>query len=46
MNTYLTGNPLGSTAVKDLYDNASNIDDFVNGPEFAYPDRFNVARKS
>lgn len=46
MNTYLTGNPLGSTAVKDLYDNASNIDDFVNGPAFAYPDRFNVARKS
>lgn len=27
-NTYLTGNPLGSTAPKDFYDNASNFDDF------------------
>lgn len=46
MTTYNTGNPLGSTAVKDLYDNAENVDFFANGPDLAYPDRFNQARKS
>lgn len=46
MTTYNTGNPLGSTDVKDLYDNAQNLDDFSNGPEVAYPDRFGVSRKS
>ena len=46
MTTYATGNPLGSTAVKDLYDNAENIDFFVNGTELAYPDRFFQTRKS
>lgn len=46
MTTYATGNPLGSTAVKDLYDNAQNLDDLVNGPALQYPDRFGVARKS
>lgn len=46
MTTYGTGNPLGSTAPKDLYDNAQNIDDFANGQSLAYPDRFGVARLS
>lgn len=30
MTTYNTGNPLGSSAVKDLFDNAENIDHFEN----------------
>lgn len=30
MTTYNTGNPIGSTAVKDLYDNAQNLDYAVN----------------
>lgn len=46
MTTYNTGNPLGSTEVKDLYDNAQNLDVFSNGPDSAYPDRFGVSRKS
>jgi hypothetical protein len=32
MTTYNTGNPIGSTAVKDLYDNAQNLDVAVNDP--------------
>src|SRR5690606_36920697 len=28
--TFATGNPIGSTAVKDLYDNAENLDVAVN----------------
>lgn len=46
MTTYNTGNPLGSTEVKDLYDNAQNLDDFSNGQEVAYNDRFGASRKS
>jgi len=46
MTTYNTLNPLGSTEVKDLYDNAQNLDDFSNGQEPAYPDRFGTIRKS
>lgn len=38
--TYDTMNPLGSTAPKDLFDNAHNIDYFANGPEPFYPNRF------
>ena len=30
MTTYNTGNPLGSAAVKDLYDNAENFDTALN----------------
>ena len=30
MTTYNTGNPLGSTSPKDLYDNAENLDELVN----------------
>lgn len=46
MTTYNTGNPLGSTNPKDLYDNAQNVDNFVNGSEPFYPDRFNQQRRS
>lgn len=45
MNTYNTGNPLGSAAAKDLYDNAQNFDhlsnDLVNE---TWKDRFGVDR--
>lgn len=44
-NTYLTGNPLGSTSPKDLYDNASNFDDFSLSPLPSFTDRF-VKRRS
>lgn len=45
-NTYLTGNPLGSTAPKDLYDNASNFDEAMNSPSPAFYDRFNKRRET
>ena len=38
-NTYLTGNPLGSTSPKDLYDNASNFDDVMNSTSPSFTDR-------
>jgi hypothetical protein len=44
--TYNTGNPIGSTAPKDLYDNARNLDLFANGSNTTYPDRLGVTRKS
>ena len=46
MTTYNTGNTLGSVDVRDLYDNAQNLDNFSNGPAAAYADRFGVQRKS
>lgn len=46
MTTYNTGNPLGSTAVKDIYDNAESLDYRLNGPLFSYLDRLGVPRKS
>lgn len=46
-NTYDTSNePLGSTAVKVLYNNASNLDDAVNGLQLTWTDRFGRIRKS
>jgi hypothetical protein len=45
-NTYLTGNPLGSTAAKDLYDNASNFDEGMNSPSPSFNDRFNKRRET
>lgn len=39
-NTYRTNNPLGSSAPKDLYDNASNFDEAVNSNSPAFIDRF------
>lgn len=39
MTTYNTGNPLGSAAAKDLFDNAQNLDIAVNGEELTWLDR-------
>ena len=44
--TYNTGNPLGSTDPRDLYDNAENLDNLVNGETLSYPDRFGVSRRT
>jgi len=47
MTTYNTGNPLGSTDPRDLYDNAENLDEFVNSPsKDSHPDRRGVSRKT
>ncbi|HBD11004.1 MAG TPA: hypothetical protein DCZ13_02585 [Porticoccaceae bacterium] len=47
MTTYNTGNPLGSTSPKDLYDNAENLDELVNSTtKETHPDRFGVDRKT
>ena len=46
MTTYNTGNALGSVDVRDLYDNAENLDDFSNGPLNFYTDRLGVSRQS
>lgn len=45
-NTYNTGNPLGSVAVKDLYDNASNLDEAMNSTSPAWQDRFGKRRET
>lgn len=44
--TYNTGNALGSTDPRDLYDNAENLDKLINGAAFTYPDRFGNSRRS
>lgn len=44
MTTFATMNPVGSTAVKDLYDNAENFDLFSLSPRDYEPDRLNVNR--
>lgn len=47
MTTFNTGNAIGSTAVKDLYDNAENLDHLTNDRTTrAYADRLGVSRKS
>lgn len=47
MTTYNTGNALGSTAVKDLYDNTQNIDIAVNDPNaLTWLDRLGKIRKT
>jgi hypothetical protein len=46
MTTYSTQNPVGSTDPRDLYDNAENLDNFVNGDQAAYNDRLGKLRKS
>lgn len=46
MTTYNTNNPVPSVDVRDLYDNAQNLDSLVNGPLPAYADRLGVSRKS
>lgn len=44
MTTYNTGNPLGSTDPRDLYDNAENFDEAVNSEEPQWVDRFGRPR--
>lgn len=39
MTTFNTGNPIGSIAVKDLYDNAENLDVAVNSEALTWLDR-------
>lgn len=47
MTTYNTRNPLGSTAVKDLHDNAENLDHLVNDESRdVWDDRFGQERKT
>lgn len=46
MTTYNTGNPIGSTDARDLYDNAQNLDNFANGTAASYTDRLGVPRRS
>lgn len=47
MATYNTGNPIGSSSFKDLFDNAHNFDNAVNNrASSTWLDRFGVARKS
>lgn len=45
-NTYLTGNPIGSSAAKDLFDNASNFDEGMNSASPSFYDRFNKRRET
>jgi hypothetical protein len=45
-NTYLTGNPLGSTSPKDLFDNASNFDEAMNSVGPSFYDRFGKRRET
>src|SRR5690606_37719897 len=46
MTTYSTGNPIGSTAVQDLYDNAENLDIALHTPETTWVDRLGKTRRS
>lgn len=46
MTTYNTGNPLGSSDPKDLYDNAQNLDTAVNSTDLTFNDRLGVQRKT
>lgn len=43
---YNTGNALGSTDARDLYDNATNLDNAVNGSAARWTDRLGVSRPS
>lgn len=43
---YNTNNPVGSTDPRDLYENAGNLDNLVNGDAPFYPDRFGSLRLS
>ncbi len=46
MTTYNTQNPVPSVDVRDLYDNAQNLDNLSLGSAPSYPDRLGVPRKS
>jgi hypothetical protein len=44
MTTFNTGNPIGSTDPRDLYDNAQVIDDYANSGDATTTDRLGVER--
>ncbi|WP_334653583.1 hypothetical protein [Klebsiella michiganensis] len=47
MSTYKTGHPLGSAAVKDLFDNAENLDFALNSlTALIWTDRLGKTRRS
>lgn len=46
MTKYNTGNPVGSSSPLDLYDNAENLDNGINGSASTWQDRRGVTRKS
>lgn len=46
MTTYNTGNPVPSTAPKDLYDNAETIDEWVNSPALEVLTRLGLPTES
>jgi hypothetical protein len=46
MTTFKTGNPVPSSAAKDLYDNAENLDAAVNGAAARWVDRTGRVRMS
>ena len=43
MTTYNTGNPIGSTDPRDLYDNAENFDSAMHTPGTTWTDRLGNA---
>ena len=43
---YNTGNPIESTDVRDMSDNAKNLDLFSNSSQLSFDDRFGVERKT
>lgn len=45
MTTYNTGNPVGSTDARDLYDNSQALDELVNGSG-TYSNRLGVQRRT
>ncbi|WP_423178415.1 MULTISPECIES: hypothetical protein [unclassified Stenotrophomonas] len=46
MTTFSTGNPVPSSAAKDLYDNAENLDQSINGDSDTWRDRLGRLRMS
>lgn len=44
MTTYNTGNPIGSTDARDLYDNAQNLDTAINSTAATFKDRLGATR--
>lgn len=44
MTTYFTGNPPGSQDPRDLFDNSSNLDQFMLSQQRTFPDRLGVER--
>lgn len=44
MSTYLTGNPVPSVDVRDLYDNAQNMDTALNSTASTWADRLGASR--